>query len=159
MNIFGLIVYTEEHPYIIKVLKDNDYWASLNAKTKNWILYAIKPDNNHGHLTKEYILPQLGISDSDELPLLVIVAIGPNRTLLQRNYHIDDKDENTAYRSLAEQVSIVTEAASRIIPEYRSSTNVHREAIKALEAEMASKKWKTMTEAFVRLIKYLVGFI
>ena len=159
MNIFGIIVYTEEHPYIIKVLRDKDYCASLNAKTKNWILYAIKPDNNHGHLTKEYILPQLGISDSKELPLLVIVAIGPNRTLLQRNYQIDDKDEDTAYRSLAEQVSIVTEAASRIIPEYRSSTNVHREAIKALEAEMASKKWKTMTEAFVRLIKYLVGFI
>lgn len=159
MNIFGLIVYTEEHPYIIKVLRDNDYWASLNAKTKNWILYAIKPDDDYSHLTKEYILPQLGINDSKELPLLVIVAIGLDRSFLQRSFQIDDKDENTAYRSIMEQVSIVTEAASRIIPEYRSSTNVHREAIKAIESELATKKWKKMTDAFVRLIKSLVGFI
>ena len=159
MNIFGIIVYTEEHPYIVKVLRDEDYWASLNAKTKNWILYAIKPDKNHGHLTKEYLLPQLGITNSNELPMLVIVAIGPDRTLLQRNYPIDDKNEDIAYRSIEEQVSIVTAAASKIIPEYMSSTNVHREVTKALESELASKKWKPMTEAFVDLIKCIVGFI
>lgn len=35
MNIFGIIVYTEEHPFIVKELRDKDYWASLNARTKN----------------------------------------------------------------------------------------------------------------------------
>ncbi len=145
MNIFGIIVYTEEHPFIAKVLRDKDYWASLNARTKNWILYAIRPDENHGHLTDEYILPQLGIDNSKDLPQLVIIAIGPNKTLMQHSFPIDDNDEVTAYRSIEEQINIVTEAAANIYPEYRYSTHVHREAVRALEAEMAKKEWKKVT--------------
>lgn len=79
------------------------------------------------------------------MPQLVIIAIGPNQTLMQHSFPIDDKDEVTAYRSIEEQINIVTEAAANIYPEYRYSTHVHRETVKALEAEMAKKEWKKVT--------------
>ncbi len=157
MNIFGVILYTEEHPFIVKVLRDRDYWASLNARTKNWILYAIKPDDHFIHLTDDYLLPQMGVADSRELPLLVIVAIGPDCTLKQRSFRIDDADEVTAYRSIEKQINVITEAASRILPQYWSSTNVHREAVKALEAELASKRWKKVTAEFQTLVGKVLG--
>lgn len=31
-NVFGVIAYTVENPHIVKVLRDRDYWASLDIR-------------------------------------------------------------------------------------------------------------------------------
>ena len=157
MNLFGIIVYTVEHPYIMKMLRDQDFWASLNARTKGWILYAIRPDDYYMHLTEEYLLPQLGIKDSKSLPQLVVLASTSNGDIKQHNYPLDDSDVSTAYRSIEKTVDIITDAASKIIPQERNGVNVHREVIAALDAELATARWRRVSLEFIRFVKDLLG--
>ena len=159
MNLFGVIVYTVEHPYIVKMLRDKDYWASLNARTKGWILYAIRPDDNHIHLTEEYLLPHLGITDSSTLPQLVILAAAPGMQIMQQNFPIDDTDVETAYHSIERIIGIVTQAASRIIPQERNGVNVYREVVAAVKSELATERWKQVSGEFMGLIRELIGFL
>lgn len=159
MNLFGIIVYTEANPYVAKVLRDQDFWKSLNMRTKDWILYALEPKGEYGHLTENYILPQLGIKDSHELPQLVMLALGPETDgiLKQQGFLIDDKDLDSTYHSIEEQINVITDAASRIYPEYRSSTNVHREVVRALDTDRLMNKWKKAKEPFQDLVKVILS--
>ncbi len=154
-NVFGLIAYTVENPHVVKALRDQDYWASLNSRTENWILYAIHPDSRYGHLVEEYILPQLGVEKKDDLPLLIVFAIGPNGQYLQRSYAIDDRNEQTAYNSIASIVKTITETVRGIFPEYLSSTGVIREVKKNLEAELAKEQWRKVTSEMKKLVETL----
>lgn len=150
-NVFGVIAYTVENPYIVKVLRDQDFWRSFNSRTKNWILYAIQPDGRYAHLTDEYILPELGVEKKDDLPLLIVFAIGPEGQYLQRSYPIDDRNEQTAYDSIRNIVKIITDTIHAIAPENLLSTNVIREVKKNLDAELAKKQWKKVTYAMEKL--------
>lgn len=154
-NVFGIIAYSVANPSIVKVLRDKDYWASLNERTENWILYAIHPDGQYTHLTEEYILPQLGVEKKDDLPLLIVFAIGPDGQYLQRSYPIDDRDEQIAYRSIESIVKNITNTVHDIAPENLSSTNVIREVKKNLDAELAKKQWKKVTSAMKELFQAL----
>lgn len=153
-NVFGVIAYTVENPHVVKVLRDKDYWASLNSRTDNWILYAVEPDGDYAHLTETYILPQMGVKKGD-LPLLIVFAIGPEGQYLQRSYAIDDRDEITAYGSIQSIVKTITETIRDIAPGNLSSANVIREVKKNLDAELAKKQWKTVTVEMKELMKAL----
>ena len=157
MNLFGVLVYTEEHPFIVKMLRDQDFWRSLNARTKGWILYAVRPDDNHFHLTDEYLLPQMGIKNSEILPQLVIFAQTPEGKILQQNYPIEDSDVVTAYNSLEKAVDVVSAAAAKIIPDERNGVNVHREVAASLRAELAKEQWKKVTSEFAKYVRWLWG--
>ena len=126
-NIFGFIAYSERNPYVIKVLQDNVFWQSLNARTEGWILYAIKPNSSYfGGGNAEYINQCLGMQPND-YPQLVILGI--------------DSVE-TVYNSIEKNIDTITSALEFIYPEFKNSTRVHREVIKALDAELASARWK-----------------
>lgn len=58
-NIFGLIIYSERNPHIVKVLKDVDYWNSLNTRTPGWIVFAVKPGSEYGGGNLDYIYESL----------------------------------------------------------------------------------------------------
>ena len=161
-NVFGMIVYTEENPHIVKVLRDQDYWNSLNARTKNWILYAVKPDDNYSHLLDSYIMPQLGLSTNRSLPLLIVFAEDSNQIIYQREYDIDDSSVTVAYQSIEATVKTISDAVSAIFPENLSSLNVFREVEKALDAELSKKHWKKVTSEMAKfwgnvLIKSIIG--
>lgn len=144
-NIFGVIVYTVENPHIVKVLRDSDYWDSLNARTKGWILYAIRPDDHYAHLTEGYLLPQLGVAAKRVLPCLIIFAVGPNQEIYQREYPIEDKDIEAAYDSIKRTVKLVTNSVKEILSQYLLGPNVYREVVKSLDAELALKQWKIVS--------------
>lgn len=154
-NIFGFIAYSDRNPYIVKVLKDKDFWNSLNARTEGWILYAIKPDSKYyGGGNADYINRSLGL-EPNGYPELVILSIGSNRVMMQRNYPISDDSVDDAYKSIERQINTVTAAVKKIYPEYRSSTNVSREVIKALDAELGSGRWKVVAKELVSIISLL----
>ena len=122
-NIFGLIAYSERNPYVVKVLRDKDFWNSLNTRTEGWILYAVKPDSRYyGGGNARFIDDSLGLTPKD-YPQLIILSIGQDQTLMQRNYPIKSDSLESTYT-------------------FRNSTNVHREVIKALDAELATANWK-----------------
>lgn len=151
-NVFGFIAYSERNPYVAKVLKDKDFWKSLNAKSDGWILYAIKPDSDYfGGGNADYINESLGLKP-EEYPQLVILAIGSNQVMMQRNYPISDKSEDDAYKSIEHNVDVITAAVKRIHPNYKSATGVHREVVSALDAELASGRWKKVAGVLGRFL-------
>jgi len=156
-NIFGFIAYSDRNPYIVKVLKDQDFWNSLNARTEGWILYAIKPDSKYyGDGNADYINSSLGLKPED-YPQLIILSIGSDRVMMQRNYPISNESVDDAYKSIEREINTVTAAVKKIYPEYKSSTNVSREVIKALDAELASGRWKKASKALVSIILSLLS--
>ena len=43
-RIFGFILYTEKDPYVAKVLRDEDFWKSLDGISgDNWPIFAVRP--------------------------------------------------------------------------------------------------------------------
>lgn len=155
VNLFGLIAYTEQNPYVIKVLKDEDFWGSLNSRTKGWILYAVTPYNYlYGGGNANFIHHSLNIRP-EEFPVLILLAIGPGGTMLQRNYPISGDSVDCTYKSLERIADIVTGSVKQIHPQYRSATSVHREASKALDAEFATMRWKKASHELAELIKGL----
>ena len=43
-RIFGFIMYTRRHAYIIKALRDNDLWIELDEISgANWPIFSVKP--------------------------------------------------------------------------------------------------------------------
>lgn len=151
-NIFGVIAYTDQNPYVIKVLQDEVFWNSLNARTKGWILYAIKPNSNYykgGNAG--FINNSLGVKP-DDLPQLILLSIGSNQTMMQRNYPIAGDSIESTYNSIAKTIDIITTSVEGILPDYKSATSVHREAVKALDAELATKRWKRVSYEFIKLV-------
>lgn len=154
-NIFGLIAYSERNPYIVKVLRDDDFWRSLNARTKGWILYAIKPDSRYycgGNA--DFINDNLRIAP-EEYPQLVILSIGTDGDMKQRNYPIDDSSVDNAYKSIENNIGIITGAVEKIHPEYKLSTNVNREVIAALDAELAKSQWKKVSKSLLDFVLFI----
>ena len=46
-HIFGIIINTQSNAHIIKVLKDNDYWAALDTNSgPDFPIFSIKPKDN-----------------------------------------------------------------------------------------------------------------
>lgn len=157
-NIFGFIAYSDKNPYVKKVIKDKDFWQSLDARTEGWILYAVKPDSQrYGGGNAIFVDDSLGLKPED-YPQLIILGIGPNQTMLQKNYPIEGHTIDSTYESIEKSIDLVTRTLGQIQPEYRSSTRVHREVVKAVNAELSSGRWKKVSYALVQFLKgYIVS--
>lgn len=95
VDIFGVILYTDLHANIKKVLRDQDYWSSLDELSgNNWAVFCIKPeagrldyaDSRPGQLGlmipvwKEpeenmSLLEEFEIDSTRDLPLLLVFTI------------------------------------------------------------------------------------
>lgn len=158
-NVFGFIAYTNRNPYIVKVLKDEDFWQSLHERTEGWILYAIKPESEF-YLggNANFVNDSLGI-EPEQYPRLVILSIGSDGVMKQRDYPILDDSVDGAYRSIERNVEIVTNAVKKILPEYRGATSVSREVYKALDAELASRQWKCVSASLKSFVLSLLAML
>ena len=68
------------------------------------------------------------------------------------NYPISDNSVDDAYRSIENNVDVITAAVKRIHSNYKSATGVHREVVTALAAELASGRWKRVTKVFAKFL-------
>lgn len=42
-NIYGFILFTDEHPYMKKVMRDEDFWLEFNEKSGvYWPIFSVK---------------------------------------------------------------------------------------------------------------------
>ena len=64
---------------------------------------------------------------------------------MQRNYKIVGDSVESVYNSIEKNIDTVTSALELIYPEYKNSTHVHREVVKALDAELTSERWKKVS--------------
>ena len=57
-----------------------------------------------------------------------------------------------AYASIKKSIDIVTAAVEGIYHEYKTSTHVHREVVNALDAELATHRWKKVSVELAKMV-------
>ena len=134
-RIFGFIMYTRRHAYIIKALRDNDLWSELDEISgANWPIFSVKPLSEG-----RYELPK---SNRNSSQMLVPIWKEPNEnkeflSVFSLNESKDlpcfitfiwkDNDEiEQIFNSIREVVSIISETEELILPEYKRTENVFR---------------------------------
>ena len=156
-NVFGFVAYSERNPYIVKLLRDEDFWRSLNARAEGWILYAISPNSQfYDGGNALYINDSLGIKP-EEYPQLVILCIGPNDEMIQKNYPISAASLDEAYDSIEKAINTVTNTVKNICPNNRNSMNVSREVLKDLDAQVVKEKWKRVSAGMQTFVLSIIS--
>lgn len=172
-KIFGFILFTDAHPNIIKVLKDDDYWKALNSISEGWIIYSIKPKQG----IREFSNPPegtLGMLISiwkepiENLKLLELFEIKSTETLpcfvafctegenIKRTvYELDCSSVDNAYNDLNKIISIISKTVDKILPEYKNSNSVYREVKSDIESIIT---WEKIKKA-IKLLSWLKNLL
>lgn len=143
VNVFGIVLYTDAHAHVKKVLRDPDYWKSFGEISgDNWPVFAIRadparqvfptfPEGMIGYMVpvreetnknKEF-MAELELDDTRNLPLFVVFAQDPDGLLVKKEIRISDESKEDAYRSLNSAVDLVSRAVKGISPENRGAAS------------------------------------
>jgi hypothetical protein len=137
----GLILYTDKHPHIKRVLRDEDYWKALDEISgRKWTVLAaravagqyIMPAPRPGTLSmmrmiwrepaeNKTLLQSFGLDSTDSLPLFVLFTPLSDGKLLQTKVRLEESSEQAAYDRLKNVVSSFTDAVDKIDMQYRSN--------------------------------------
>ncbi len=146
-RIFGFIMYTRRHAYIIKALRDNDLWSELDEISgANWPIFSVKllsegryelPKSNRNssqmlvpiwkepNENKEF-LSVFSLNESKDLPCFITFIWKDNDEIEQIVWKLSNKNKEEAFNSIREVVSIISETEELILPEYKRTENVFR---------------------------------
>lgn len=136
-NLFGVIIYTNAHPHIKKVLRDEDYWQALDEVSgPQWSVYAVRAaEGTHGlpNLPPGYVgmmypvwkepkankelLELFGLSSTENLPVIVVFAQNEDGDIYQNIVDVDDSTEEQAYKSIKEVLRVVAQALEKVSSE------------------------------------------
>ena len=135
--IFGVIVYTDSHPNIKKVLRDKDYWKALDKITgPKWCVFSIRaiegrfdytppqpdtfsklipitkePDQN------EELFDLLKIDSTEILPCLVVFIVKNADIMTRTIVPLNDDSTDTAFAKMREIMSLVADALEGVTEE------------------------------------------
>ena len=86
-DLLSLILYTDKDPHIKKCLRDEDYWASLDARSGlKWKIYAVKPKQG----VYKYPESRLGVMNmmimiwnepADNIPMINFLGLDDTKDL------------------------------------------------------------------------------
>lgn len=156
---FGFIIYTEENPNIIKLLKDDDYWNALDkASGEKFYIFTVKPTQG----TREYpsmnngmmgmmvkiwkepkdnhkLLEVFEIKSTEELPLFFIFTkVGPY--LLKYSVKINEKNIDEALSQLKNLFYKIRLVSEQIHSKYEEHpAQVHDKIAEVLQKENFKK--------------------
>lgn len=140
-DVFGLILFTEAHPFVKKVLRDDDLWAALDRVSgTRWPIFTLRPKpgryspapssafalNSLIQLPEVWIEPpenqlaleELGVADTSRLPLLLIFTQLRTGAIGQICWQFESGDSvESCYKSL----SAVIESARSAIDQVTSA--------------------------------------
>jgi len=175
-DVFGLILYTDENPYMAKVLRDDDFWKALDTKSgKHWVIFSIRPEKGHTvtrlpeslpgviqmmrmiHEWREPVhnlklLTLLGIPDTEALPILLVFAQPKEGDLLRAAFSISGASSDETYASLERAVTAASNAIKNVRPENLKNTfEVFNLVDAAAKQEVALQRFKSLA----RLIPYV----
>lgn len=147
VNVFGAILYSNRHPHIKKVLKDEDYWLALDdISGTRWAIFAARaiegrteirgggPPGFMGLMSQIWVEPSenrklieyLEIK-STEKPLFVIFTRLKKGNILKSILTLDDSSIEKAYGRLNKIIRDLTSSIERIekenIEDYESVFN------------------------------------
>ena len=137
VHAFGVILYTDSHPHIKKVLTDNDYWAALDEISgPKWPVFSIKPregkwdlpDMPSGYMgmmipvwkeprENRDLIEAFGIESTEGLPILIVFCLVADDQVLHQSIRLRDRTVEEAYSSLKSALSVTTSSINNILPE------------------------------------------
>jgi hypothetical protein len=154
-RIYGMILYTRKDAYVIKVLKDEDFWNSFDEISgPNWPIFTTEP-LTRGHYTISNtssdsisfmvqkwqepninwdILDTFGLSSSEDLPCFVAFMWDDNDNLHEAIMPIRGRGLEETYNSIKNIIEVISKAEEQILDEYKQSESVFREVKSNLEA-------------------------
>lgn len=147
VKVFGAIVYSNGHPHIKKVLRDQDYWLALNEISgERWAVFAARAVEGHSEIRgggppgtmsmmiqvwiepseNKKLIKYLGI-ESTKKPLFVIFTRLKTGEILKSDLDLDDSSLENAYNRLKKIINDLTWAVDQIesenIQDYESVFN------------------------------------
>lgn len=172
IDIFGLILYSDSDANIKKVINDKDYWQSFNNISGiRWGIFAIKlkigtyeiPDSDDKYMhfittvwvepeTNKRILKEFGIENSKDLPLFVIYTYDENQDIIWLNLKLNDTSVETAYNSIKESISLMTESINKI---HSESLNNTFEIFQILRTKLYNHKEMKLIKKGIKYLPWL----
>jgi hypothetical protein len=136
----GLILYTDEHPHIKRVLRNDDYWKGLDEMSgRKWTVLAARakegkyecPAPPPGSLAmmrmiwrepneNKRLLKSFNLESTESLPLFVLFTPLQSGRVVQSKVRLKDSTEQEAYDRLKRVISATTSAVERIAMENRA---------------------------------------
>lgn len=175
---FGFIMYTEENPNIIKLLKDDDYWNALDSVSgEKFYVFAVKPkkgsrefptmsDGMIGMMVQIWKEPKdnvklleiFEIESTEKLPLFFIFTkVGPY--LLKYSVKINEKNVDEALSQLKELFSKIRTVSEKIHSNYdEHPAQVHDKIAEILQKENFKKAVYDVATLFGVLSKIVKAF-
>lgn len=159
-NIYGFIMYTSAHPYITKVLRDDDFWNALDEILgENWPIFAIRPlskgyyglpnfpPDTIGYMVPEWKEPNenkkyldfFSLKNSKDLPCFIAFKFNDDGTIEQVVYKLNNDSEQGAFESSKTIVELITHTENQILPEYKHTDAVFNNVKKDVESYVLRK--------------------
>lgn len=145
-EIFGVILYTEANPLIVKLLRDEDYWKALDKNSGlRWPLFSVRaalgqttieiPRSKPGVMTlmrsipiwnepsqNENLLQFFGMEDTRDLPLLLVFMESFDGEILRISFKISGDTVEASYKSLNMAIQVIVGAIDRVTEENIKNT-------------------------------------
>ncbi len=133
-RIFGFILYTEENPYVRKVLRDEDFWSALDRKSgPNWPIFSACPNDPFDEYTQTELYNYFDINPKD-VPCFVVFIWDDHNNIKRFSVKFDDDSVDAVYMSLQRIIDVITRTERFILDEYKWSENVYREVVNNLDS-------------------------
>lgn len=133
VDLFGVVLYTNEHAHIVKVLRDEDYWSSFDdISGRNFAVFSIRPKKGHIESPKFRsgiqglmyavweepnenlpILSEFCIENTSKLPLFIVFT-HIDGEIAKLEFRLKDTSQEEAYASFKTALTIVRSALDQI---------------------------------------------
>lgn len=169
--LFGVIVYTDVHANVKKLLRDDDYWKALDELSgSKWAVFSVRalrgewgmpsfPPGTIGMMTMVWkepaanreLLSAFALDDTKDLPSLVVFAL-EGEELHRASVRIDDSSPEAAYRSTREIFVEVASALDKVPVEQLGSPAAVFASVKS--ALRTHRNWRRIGDGY-RVVKEL----
>jgi len=170
---YGVVLYTEAHPFVHKLVADNVYCKALNAISGDrWVLFASRakagrfgypkfgPDQMgmmvmmwHEPAENRQLLEELQIESTENLPCLLVLFPDSNGEAFVHTIKIEGKSEAETFESLSQSVKAITQAIKDVSDDnLKNAEGVHAAVGLRLQT---LKQWNMVRKAlpFIRLVR------
>ena len=169
--LFGVIIYTDSHPNVKKVLRDEDYWIALDEISgPKWAVFSVRahpggweiprmPEGMIGMLTQVWkepsanreLLSAFELEDTKELPAVVVFVLNGDelhRTVIP----LDDSTSDAAVSSIKSAFTEVADALASLDPEALGDSHT---VFGAVNRKLGAHRNKKRIEDAYRVLKEL----
>ncbi len=130
VDVYGVVLFTDAHPHVGKVLQDTAYWrASDEVSGDRWAIFSAKPKPGRTRMPRvragitglmipvweepsenKQLIKEFELESTQDLPTLLVFAWDQNSgEIVKVTIALDDSTVERAYNSLRENIRRVTE--------------------------------------------------